>query len=104
FKGVDVTGLGFLLTPEEATTLIRKNPRNREVLHPFINGDDLNSRPDQSPSRHVIDFSDMPLTRASASAGYLGPVAADYPDCLTIVETKVRPQRMLSKQKPYREL
>jgi hypothetical protein len=88
-----VLGMGFVLTPEEAQALIDKNPKNRDVLFPYLNGQDLNSRPDQSPSRWVINFRDWPLDRGSAPQGYAGPVAADYPECLAIVEAKVKPER-----------
>ncbi|HEX9819181.1 MAG TPA: hypothetical protein VGD07_06165 [Methylomirabilota bacterium] len=53
FQGSIVLGMGFILTPEEAQALIARNPRNRDVLFPYLNGEDLNSRPDQSPSRWV---------------------------------------------------
>jgi hypothetical protein len=64
FQGSIVLGMGFVLTPEEAQRLIDKNPRNRDVLFPYLNGEDLNSRPDQSPSRWVINFFDWPIERA----------------------------------------
>ena len=85
--------MGFVLTPEEAQALIDKDPRNRDVLFPYLNGEDLNSRPDQSPSRWVINFKDWPLDRESAPEGYDGPVARDYPDFIRIVEEKVKPER-----------
>ncbi len=93
FIGSFVLGMGFVLSSEEAEALIAKDARNRDVLFPYLNGEDLNSNWDQSPSRWVINFKDWPLDRESARAGYRGPVAADYPDCLRIVEEKVRPQR-----------
>ena len=63
------------------------------MLFRYLNGDDLNSRPDQSASRWVINFFDWPLDRDSAPDDYDGPVAADYPDCVAIVDEKVRPER-----------
>ena len=51
FQGSIVLGMGFVLAPDEAQRLIDKNPRNKDVLFPYLNGEDLNSRPDQSPSR-----------------------------------------------------
>lgn len=120
FQGSIVLGMGFVMTPEEARGLIARNPKNAEVLMPYLNGEDLNSRPDQSPSRWVINFRDWPLKRealtlpggASASwvladekqrkawlrtgivpQDYTDPVAADFPDCLRIVEEKVKPER-----------
>ena len=85
--------MGFATTPEEAQALIDKDPRNREALFPYLNGEDHNSRPDQSPSRWVINFKDWPLDRESAPEGYDGPVARDYPDLIRIVEDKVKPER-----------
>ena len=82
FIGSYVLGMGFVLEPEEAQALIAKDPRNRDVLFPYLNGEDLNSRPDQSPSRWVINFHDWPLERAET-----------YPDCMSIVREKVKPER-----------
>ena len=82
FKGVFVLGMGFVLEPEEAKALIEKDPRNKDVLFPYLNGEDLNSRPDQSPSRWVINFFDWPLEKAE-----------NYPDCMAITREKVLPER-----------
>lgn len=114
FQGSIVLGLGFVLMSEEAQVLMRCDPHNRDVVLPYLNGDDLNSRPDQSPSRWVINFFDWPLNRsapgswsaysieerlAAVRAGtvpedYDGMVASDYPACLQIVEQRVKPERM----------
>lgn len=106
FIGSYVLGSGFVLSPGEASALVAKDPRNKDVLFPYLNGEDLNSRPDGSPSRWVINFFDWPLRRAKpgeasrpedawerAPAGYSGPVAEDYPDCLEIVERLVKQER-----------
>ena len=93
FIGSYVLGMGFVLEPEEAKRIIEGNPRNKAVLFPYLNGEDLNSRPDQSASRWVINFFDWPLDRDSAPYGYEGSVAADYPDCLAILCDKVKPER-----------
>ncbi|QTX31824.1 N-6 DNA methylase [Aminithiophilus ramosus] len=93
FIGSYVLGMGFILEPEEAVNLIERNPANKDVLFPYLNGEDLNGRSDQSPSRRVINFRDWPLDRESAPDGYKGPVATDYPDCLEIVERLVKPER-----------
>lgn len=103
FQGSIVLGMGFVLEPSEAEVLIARDPRNRDVLYPYLNGEDLNSRWDQSPSRWVINFHDWPLDRESAPQGYAGPVAADYPECLRIVEERVRPERETNNRKVYRD-
>jgi hypothetical protein len=90
FIGSLVLGLGFVLTPEEANRIIEKHPRNREVVKPYLNGEDLNSRPDLSPSRWVIDFDEMVEEEARA-----------FPDCWRIVEERVKPERMTKDAKRY---
>ncbi|MEU0947053.1 DNA methyltransferase, partial [Streptomyces canus] len=60
FQGSNVLGKGFILEPEQAQELIEHNPRNKDVLFPYLNGEDLNSRPDCSASRWVINFHDWP--------------------------------------------
>ena len=82
FIGSYVLGMGFVLEPEQAQGLIAKDPRNAEVLFPYLNGEDLNSRPDQSASRWVINFRDWPLERAEL-----------YTDCMRIVRGRVMPER-----------
>lgn len=82
FSGSKIYGMGFLLEPDEAQALIAKDPRNREVLFPYLSGDDLNSRWDQSASRWVINFFEWPEERAKS-----------YPDCYAIVKAKVKPER-----------
>jgi hypothetical protein len=74
--------MGFVLEPHEAESLIVKDPRNADCLFPFLNGEDLNSHPQQQPSRWVICFHDWALEQAQ-----------QYPDLLRIVEEKVKPER-----------
>jgi len=115
FQGSIVLGSGFVLTPEEAAALIEHDARNRDVLFPYLNGEDLNSRPDGSPSRWVINFFDWPLRRSKPGAeprfedewecakpGYEGPVAEDYPDCLEIIERLVKADRQEDNRAQYR--
>ncbi|GIV55419.1 MAG: hypothetical protein KatS3mg040_0187 [Candidatus Kapaibacterium sp.] len=82
FIGDTVRGIGFVLEPEEAEALLAKDPRNADCLFPYLNGEDLNSHPEQKPSRWVICFHDWPLERAQ-----------QYPDLLRIVEERVKPER-----------
>ena len=124
YQGSTILGLGFTMPPEDAQQLIAKDPRNRVVLFPYLTGDDLNSRPDQVPSRWVINFFDWPLERSASGSwlkaddklrrtwlrsgrvpsDYPAPVAADFPDCLTIVETRVKPQRASNRDRRRREI
>jgi hypothetical protein len=82
FKGSEPLGMGFILGTENALALIEKDPRNREVLFPYLSGEDVNLRPNQSPSRWVINFHNWSQELAEA-----------YPDCMKIVKEKVKPER-----------
>ncbi|SIO90579.1 Eco57I restriction-modification methylase domain-containing protein [Nocardiopsis sp. JB363] len=83
FQGSNVLGEGFILEPEQARELIRQNPKNREVIFPYLIGKDLNSRPDSSPSRWVINFGSMSEEEAR-----------EYPEPFEVVERDVKPVRL----------
>ena len=68
FQGCIVLGKGFVIDVVEAQEWIASDPRNAEVLFPYLNGDDLNSRPDASASRWVIDFNDRQESDAAEFA------------------------------------
>jgi hypothetical protein len=82
FEGVKVTGMGFVLNESRAQELIAIDSRNREVIYPYLVGEDANNRPDMSPSRWVINFHDWERDRA-----------ASYIDVFAIVDREVRPER-----------
>ena len=82
FEGSKLDGIGFTMEPERARELIHKNPQYAEVLFPYLNGHDLNSHPDSSASRWVIDFHDWDESRAK-----------EYPQCYDQVLRLVKPER-----------
>jgi hypothetical protein len=86
YQGTVVVGMGFVLQREEAEAMLAANPRNAEVVRPYLIGEDLNQRPDGSPSRFVIDFRDWPEERAR-----------EYPEPFAHVEVLVRPERAQKK-------
>lgn len=98
--------------------LIEKDPRNAERIKPYLGGEEVNNDPEHRHHRYVIDFEDFPLRRDEdvrlwhetseaerrdmlregiVPRDYNGPVAADWPDLLEIVERLVKPER--NKQK-----
>ena len=105
FIGSQTGGTGFVLTTDEAYKLIEKNNKNKDVLYPFLSGEDFNSRPDQSPSRWVINFFDWALDAEHDDPknpkGH--PYASDYADCLEIVRQRVKPERDNNNRKERRE-
>jgi methylase of polypeptide subunit release factors len=92
FIGSYALGMGFVLEPDDAKRLIDKDQRNRHVLFPYLIGQDLNSSPDQSPTRWVINFHNWPEERAR-----------EYADCFEIVERLVKPQRLAQNDKYGRD-
>jgi len=127
FQGNIILGMGFtfddndrkgLATPlAEKDRLIAENPRNGDVIFPYIGGEEINTSPEHAPTphhRYVINYRDWPLRRSDLAAtwrdaddnqrrgwrrdgvvplDYPEPVAADWPALLSIVEEKVKPQR-----------
>jgi hypothetical protein len=92
FIGCVILGTGFLLEPSEAVRLISDNPKNREILQPYLSGADLNGNPQQRPSRWAINFRDWSIEKAQG-----------YSECFSIVDTLVRPHRETVKRDVYRQ-
>ena len=65
FSGQVAGHKGFILSPDEAASLIHADARNREVIHPFLIGRDMLTG-DGSPSEWVIDFQTRTMLEASA--------------------------------------
>src|SRR5262249_55721375 len=61
YMGAVLAGSGFIVSAEERIDLLGRSPHEAEVLQMLINGSDLNSSPDQSSDRFVINFSGMTL-------------------------------------------
>lgn len=81
FSGSKLDAEGFIITEAEAKRLIGDDSRNREVIFHFANGDDLNSRPDVSGSRWVVNFRDWPEE-----------IAARYREPFELMKERVRPE------------
>ena len=124
FQGSIVLGMGFTFDDTdkngvasplaEMRRLISENPKNREVIFPYIGGEEVNTSPTHAHHRYVINFRDYPLRRGDLEQSweqadpqtrrelrrrpvvpldYREPVAADWPGLLAIVEQKVWPER-----------
>ncbi|MFI7118059.1 Eco57I restriction-modification methylase domain-containing protein [Amycolatopsis sp. NPDC049868] len=92
YQGSNILGMGFTMSPEEARILLGRDHRNAEVIFPFLNGENLNSRPDFSAARWVINFKGWPIE-----------AARQYGECFSIVERKVKPERDKNNRKSRRE-
>lgn len=134
FQGSIVLGMGFtfddtdrkgVATPiAEMERLIEENPRNREVIFPYIGGEEVNKSPTHRHHRYVINFRDYPLRKEHAHGlwedtdplrqkewlrqgvvpiDFPLPVATDWPNLLDIVERRAKPDRDSQKRKALRE-
>ena len=64
YQGSNVVGMGFVLDKETSNRMLDADPRNADVIFPYLIGQDLNSDPLQEPSRFVINFWDWSEDRA----------------------------------------
>ena len=93
FVGSYVLGMGFtfddtdrkgVATPlVEMRRLIERDPRNREVIFPYIGGKEVNSSPTHRHHRYVINFGEK-LEQECRER---------WPELMDIVEAKVKPGR-----------
>jgi hypothetical protein len=98
FVGSYVLGMGFTFDdsgeadddtpgiPSPIATmerLIAENPKNAEVIFPYIGGKEVNDSPTHAHHRYVIDFRDR--SEEECRQG--------WPELMAIVEKKVKPER-----------
>ena len=93
YQGSIVLGMGFtfddtdskgIATPiPEMHRLIEKDPRNQEVIFPYIGGAEVNNSPVQAHLRYVINFGERDEEECRER----------YPELMAIVEQRVRPDR-----------
>lgn len=90
FVGCDIKGLGFTFddTNPDATSLsemkkiIERDSLYKNYILPYIGGEEVNTSPTHSYHRYVISFGEMSESEAR-----------QFPDLMSIVEEKVRPER-----------
>jgi hypothetical protein len=98
FQGSIVLGMGFTFDdsgpadddtpgiPSPIATmerLIAENPKNAEVIFPYIGGEEVNSSPTHAHHRYVINFGERSEEECRR----------EWPDLMGIVERKVKPDR-----------
>ena len=94
FQGSIVLGMGFTFDDTdkkgvasplaEMQRLLESDPRNREVIYPYIGGEEVNTSPIHTHHRYVINFGDRSEEECRQR----------WPDLLAIVEHRVKPERM----------
>ncbi|MEO6194977.1 MAG: type IIL restriction-modification enzyme MmeI [Thermoanaerobaculia bacterium] len=91
-QGTDIASQGFILTSEERDRLLSFDPRNRDLIFPYIGGEELNSDPEQRHSRYVINFSKLSLHEAE-----------NWPELLDWVRERVKPGRASLNSSPIND-
>jgi hypothetical protein len=115
---------GVTSSLETMDEVISRDRRNAQRIFPYMGGEEINDSPTHTPKRYVINFEEFPLQRLDVGAtwqlanaaqrklwvrqglvplDYPGPVAADWPDLLLIVEQRVKPERQLANRDRRRQ-
>ncbi len=101
YVGAKIWGAGFVFEQDpsggsssitDMERLVSHDPRCREVIFPYLGGEEFNSSPTQTADRFVIDFGDASESQARR-----------WPSLLALVEERVRPIRATNKQRNYRD-
>lgn len=92
FTGSKLDGTGFILSIDEGLELIKENNIYREVILPFLDGQDVNTDPAQQASRLIIFFSDWNREKAES-----------YQIPFRIVKERVYPGRQNHSEKRARD-
>jgi hypothetical protein len=92
FKGVCVLGLGFTFNDEDKNgeansistmnELLMRNPQMKEVIKPYLGGEEVSTSPTQSYYKYIIDFN---LSSEDE--------AKKYPEVYNLLLEKVKPMR-----------
>ena len=94
FQGSIVLGMGFTFDDTdkkgvasslaEMHRLIESDPRNREVIFPYIGGEEVNTSPTHAHHRYVMNFGERSEDECRRR----------WPELMAIVEQRVKPDRM----------
>lgn len=86
-QGSKPSAKGFILTQEERLYLLNEDPRNIDVVRPYLTGSDLYSDPNCAPRRWIVNFKD-----------WGEEIAKSYPKPFQIIKTRVPAERMGSSE------
>ena len=101
FQGSIVLGMGFTFDDTdqkgvasslaEMRRLVELKPRNREVIFPYLGGQEVNTSPTHAHHRYVIDFGERTESECRGR----------WPEIMKIVEQRVRPERTRKDSRKY---
>jgi hypothetical protein len=91
FQGPIPVGKGFVVSSSEAESLMMTGSNYADVVRPYLDSEDIAESPLLRPSRWVIDFNQRTLEMARL-----------YPDALSIIRERVKPERDLNGDPGFR--
>ncbi|MHC2574984.1 Eco57I restriction-modification methylase domain-containing protein [Rhizobium leguminosarum] len=102
FQGSTILGMGFTFddagaskgncaSTKDLEALLAQHPNYAERIHPYLGGEDINSSPNQSTNRLVVNVSDLTETELRSS----------WLELYNILDKYVRPERQKEKNKQY---
>jgi hypothetical protein len=90
FQGHNLQGTGFILDKESALNILRSDEKYKNIIFPYLNGEELNGVPDQSTPRYVIQFDERTLEESM-----------QFEIAFQILEEKVKPERLKKDRNKY---
>ena len=96
FTGIYFLGDGFLISNEKADKILETDSKYKDVVFPFINGDDINDSVEQKNSRSIINFFDWSFDKDYDNSLKIPkgkPFVLDYPLCNEIIDSNVKEER-----------
>ena len=92
FQGPIPVGAGFIISETSARKMLNDTSADySHVVHRYLVGNDIAKRPDQSPSRWIINFDERTLEQSDK-----------YPLALAILRREVKPERDVNKDIGFR--
>lgn len=93
FQGPIPVGEGFIISEDLAHKFLNDPLQDyREVVRPYLTGEDITDGSEQLPSRWIIDFGRRPLEKA-----------LPYTRAMAVVRERVKPERDLNGDKGFRQ-
>ena len=93
YVGHYLMGQGFVLSVDEAKSLIAQEPQSKEVVFSYLRGEDINQNPSQHTDGLVINFGVRKLEECEEL----------FPKALERIRQLVKPERDKQKRKANRE-
>ena len=92
YQGSYLNGTGFIVSRDEALTILSDEKGSDDVLKPYLTGEDVNTEIESVASRYAINFGSRSLESCKS-----------YPSCIAIVEKHVKPARATSNTASLRQ-